>query len=105
MSIEAYGVNEKGKLVVVGIVASHGRFIKVGQLWQSNDPRKLKAIRIVRVYQGHGCVDVKHLDTGNVTSISVKAFTIGQRGWSLLKEADRERQSHFARIYGARAAA
>ena len=73
---------------LVTLHGPHGRRVRVGQVWQSNDPRKwAKRIRVTGLRERSCLVDVVHLDTGNATAIAAKNFTVGQRGWSLLQEA------------------
>jgi hypothetical protein len=60
----------------------HGRFLIEGQVWQANDPRRLDAIRLLKV--GARKVVARHLISNRVTILKSSAFTVGPKGWSLL---------------------
>ena len=74
------------------IMLPHGRILSIGQVWESNDERRLRAVRIMG-FEFHAedptmtAVRVKNVVTGKISFILAKNFTIGTRGWSLLKEA------------------
>lgn len=59
-----------------------------GQVWQSNDNRvgRLRAVRIVSANH-FGNVLVENVVSKRITTIARDQFCVGQRGWSLLKEA------------------
>lgn len=71
------------------VVGKHGRVLRMGQIWQYNDPRELRAVRLIVFFnraRGGFEVTVENVVTHKHSIINVKHFTIGQRGWSLLKE-------------------
>lgn len=69
-----------------GIYTKHGRIVRVGQIWRSNDPRRFRGVRVLTSYSlTH--VKVENIVNGVVSFIALKNFTIGTRGWSLEKEA------------------
>jgi hypothetical protein len=67
----------------VGHAIGHGRILRVGQVWRSNDPRRLKAVRILDIVTELRIAEVENILTGKRSLIALQAFTIGSRGWSL----------------------
>lgn len=68
----------------------HGRIVRVGQIWRSNDPRELRAVRILDIPPDatpESKAFVQNVVTGKTSSITLRNFTIGTRGWSLEREA------------------
>lgn len=92
--------DRKGNVVVDslhpnwGLAVGHGRVLRLGQVWQHNDPRVLRAVRIIAILQdacypyGVHCICI-NVQTGRESWIATHNFTVGQRGWSLLKEVHR----------------
>jgi hypothetical protein len=66
----------------VGYAVGHGRIVRVGQIWRSNDPRRFKGIRILGVGDDQ-VVRVINILTGTISQIALRSFTVGSRGWSL----------------------
>jgi hypothetical protein len=80
-------------------------WVRRNQVWQSNDPRRLRAVRVVRIVTNNGtsirqslvthrsdaeCTDrvvVRNVVTGKESVVRRDQFASGPRGWSLLKEA------------------
>lgn len=81
-----YVYNNQHKLAMVCV--QQGRRLRVGQVWVSNDPRKLRAVRIVALHPIDPDVDVivENVVTRKRTTIDAKHFTTGSRGWSLMKD-------------------
>lgn len=74
---------------IAQIAGLHGRVLRAGQIWQSNDPRRLRAVRVVQFLehpQDEFDVVVENVQTGKQSIIDARNFTVGQRGWSLMKE-------------------
>lgn len=67
------------------IPADHGRTLRVGQVWRSNNPRTLSGVRIKALLFFH--VYVEDLLTGLPRYMLTSRFTIGPEGYSLEKEA------------------
>ena len=63
----------------------HGRSLRPGQLWRSNDARRFRIVRILRVDLARDSALVMNIVTKVQSDISLRAFTIGTRGWSLEK--------------------
>jgi membrane protein implicated in regulation of membrane protease activity len=72
---------------VIGVAVGHGRIVREDQIWRANDPRRLKAVRVLAVSGPGGWALVVNLVTGVISAIALKAFTIGSRGWSLERHA------------------
>lgn len=70
----------------MNIALGHGRTIRPGQIWRSNDPRRFRGIRILEVFDDF-TVLVCNIVTRHVSTIAAAHFTIGQRGWSLERDA------------------
>jgi hypothetical protein len=80
--------------------------VRVGQLWESNDPRRPNLVEVKRILgyaSGHEIltsrvgdsvpnanrrdrVQVENLSTGKRTTIRRDQFMTGIRGWTLFKE-------------------
>jgi len=70
-------------------LAQHGRRVRLGQIWRSNDPRRFRGVRVVGVTSSEASETVVHcedLTTKRPTIILLRSFTVGTRGWSLEKE-------------------
>lgn len=65
------------------VPTGHGRTIALGQVWRHNDPRRLRAVRIVDVDEGLLVAFGKNIVTGKITKIPFRQFTVGREGWSL----------------------
>lgn len=74
----------------VGYAVGHGRTVRVGQVWRANDPRRLKAVRVLGIDDEHHVVVALNLRTFHVTEIALTSFTVGSRGWSLEQQPQRE---------------
>jgi hypothetical protein len=66
----------------VGHAIGHGRIVRIGQIWRSNDPRRFKGIRILSIGDDQ-VVRVINILTGTISRIALRSFTVGSRGWSL----------------------
>lgn len=82
------GVNERyirSRVIAIG----HGRMIRIGQVWQSSDPRRLRAVTVFALVLGPIAyvVGIDVVTRKLCRPIRVSNFTIGSRGWHLLKEA------------------
>jgi hypothetical protein len=62
--------------------------VRVGQVWECNDVRRLRAVRVIAVTQGiePAAVRVENVMSGKCSRIRRDQFTTGPRGWSLMKE-------------------
>jgi hypothetical protein len=69
--------------VSIGYAVGHGRIVRVGQVWRSNDRRRLKAVRILGIDHAAQIVLASNVLTCHVSEIALRNFTIGSRGWSL----------------------
>lgn len=67
------------------MIGLHGRRIRIGQVWRSNDPRRFAGIRVVG-FEGQN-VHAENIVTKRPTTIALTSFTVGTRGWSLEQEA------------------
>lgn len=72
--------------MTAGVFVGHGRTVVVGQVWQSSDPRRLRGVRIISFIDHTDLVVAENIVTGKRTAISLDAFTVGPRGWHLLKD-------------------
>jgi hypothetical protein len=69
----------------IGVKAQHGRVVRAGQLWRTNDPRRFRIVRVEKL--DLTCATVRNIVTGQVARIKYEGFTIGVRGMSLEREA------------------
>ena len=63
--------------------------IKVGQIWQDNDPRMqmMVPIRTVEIIEvGHSFAMCKNCETGKITRIKVSRFKPNSTGYCLIKD-------------------
>lgn len=75
------------------IKCPHGRVLRIGQVWRSNDPRRLRAVRLTcfvpecNVKEGGSMwcflLAVTDIVSGRKSYLKPEAFTIGWNGWSL----------------------
>ena len=73
-----------------GVQATHGRIVREGQIWRSNDPRRFRGVGIIgfRFGRQNLMVEAVGITAPHIkTLISINSFTVGPRGWSLEKEA------------------
>lgn len=60
--------------------------LKVGQIWRSSDPRRLRAFRVTEITDHH--VICKNIQTGRIDEIRRAAFqATGTKGYVLVHDA------------------
>jgi hypothetical protein len=65
------------------IPLSFGRRLLIGQVWRSNDPRRLRGVEILDVDADLQQAIVLNIVNGVVSHMPFSRFTIGRDGWSL----------------------
>lgn len=80
------------KFNITQLYASHGRHVRAGQIWRSNDPARIRGVRILGFapapwWSTQVAVKAEDLVTGRLTFIALDLFTVGPRGWTLEKES------------------
>jgi hypothetical protein len=66
-----------------GVPAAHGRVLYMGQIWRSNDPRRLRGVRIIDFDLVRRVVVVGNIVTNKLSEVPIARFTIGREGYSL----------------------
>lgn len=85
MSRTTWAINESRALDSPGIHLTHGRRLRVGQVWRSNDPHCLRGVRIIELRNVTKIAFARDIVTGRKYVITFAEFTVGPGGWSLEK--------------------
>lgn len=70
-----------------GMLAKHGRVVRVGQIWRANDTRRLRGMRVCAISPLKQRVYGKDIVSGREVLVPLRNFTTGRDGWSLEQEA------------------
>lgn len=69
-----------------GVLAKHGRVVRIGQIWRANDTRRLRGVRVISIDVARRRVAASDIVSQRAATIPLRNFTTGRDGWSLEKE-------------------